>query len=342
MSQTKISIIIPTRDRPEKLMKTLACLKLQDLAPTDYEIIVVDDGSSPAVTLPDSKADLICRLVRTPGLERSAARNRGAAAATGNLLVFVDDDITVEPDFLATHLRAHGEWSDALAVGVIRLPEAAMSKPFARFRQKLEQQEAPRARGITPMRNFCAAANMSIPRDLFRELGGFDSSLASGEDQDLALRHSARAGQIAFLPEAVAIHNDNALEIRSYCRRAEWGSLHLIPFCRRYPDWPDNVERERVNGPVRWWREPILQSGRKAIKLGLTLKPIVAVMFGLASALERLAPNSLALDRVYRLLLGAHVLRGYRKGRKLSAIGSRLSVNNKRRLAPDPFLEADR
>ena len=326
MSDIKISVIIPTRDRPEKLTNTLVCLKWQNLASTDYEIIVVDDGSCPAVTLPQSDAGQICRLVRTEGIERSAARNRGAAAATGNLLVFVDDDMTVEPDFVAAHLRARGDWPDALVVGAIRLPDAAMAKPFPRVRQKLEQQEVPRVRGITAISNFCAAGNMSVPRDLFWGLGGFDSSLASGEDQDFALRHTARGGRIAFLPEAAAIHCDNALDIRSYCRRAQWGSEQIIPFCQLYPDWPDNVERERVNGPVQFAREPLSQSLRKVAKSVLAMKPLVACLFAVSALLEQIAPNSRALDRVYGLLLGAHIFRGYRKGLEQSAIKSRHSA----------------
>ena len=69
---------------------------------------------------------------------------------------------------------------------------------------------------------------------------GFDAVLASSEDQDLALRHTATGGRIAFVPEARVVHCDSALDIRSYCRRAEWGAEHMIPFCRRYPDWPAN------------------------------------------------------------------------------------------------------
>jgi GT2 family glycosyltransferase len=104
--------------------------------------------------------------------------------------------------------------------------------------------------------NFCAAANMSIPRNLFQGLGGFDCAITSSEDQDLAMRHTAKGGLIAFLPEAEAVHHDNALDIRSYCRRAEWGIENMLPFCHRYPELPDNIERAMVNGLPRWGEEP--------------------------------------------------------------------------------------
>src|SRR5262249_210153 len=161
--------------------------------------------------------------------------------------------------------------------------------------------------GPITIENFCTAANMSIARDRFLEIGRFDPSIVSSEDQDFALRHTARGGQIIFAPEARAIHCDHALDIRSYCRRADWSSERMLPFCRRYPDWPDNVERDRVNGPLRFDREPVSQSMRKLIKVGLAARSIIALLFAVASLLERLVPNSRVLDRVYRLLLGAHI-----------------------------------
>src|SRR5260370_926492 len=105
----KASIIIPTHNRREKLIETLACLKRQDLGSDQFEIVVVDDGSTFPVVLANDAHGPECSVVRLEGLERSAARNAGAAAAKGPILVFVDDDMTVQPGFLANHLRAYHE-----------------------------------------------------------------------------------------------------------------------------------------------------------------------------------------------------------------------------------------
>jgi len=159
----------------------------QQVAATTYEIIVVDDGSVPFARVPEDDREPKCTLIRREGLGRSAARNAGGQAAQGDVLVFIDDDIYVKDGFLQRHLVAHQEWSDSLAVGAIELPEEAQLTPFGRFRQRLENSGVPRSRGLTLMRNFCAAGNMSIPRHTFHRLGGFDESMESGEDQDLAL-----------------------------------------------------------------------------------------------------------------------------------------------------------
>jgi len=314
MSKVKVSVIIPTHNRHDKLAETLALLREQRVEANDYEIIVVDDGSTPPVVLDQGGPGPRIRLERTEGLERSAARNRGAAIATGELLIFVDDDMSVDSDFIGAHLSAHSDWPNALVVGAICLPVDAMAKPFARFRQKLEQQDIPCSRGVTTALNFCTAANMSIAKHEFRQFGGFDPSILSSEDQDLALRHTAQDGRIVFIPEASAVHRDDALDIRSYCRRAEWGMENMIPFCHRYPDWPDNIERNLVNGPVRWMKDPFGRIVRKLAKRSLTPKAILIPLFLVSSLLERTAPNSFLLDRTYRLLLGAHILRGYLAG----------------------------
>jgi len=341
MNKVKASVIIPTHNRPDKLFDTLAGLKRQQLDAAAFEVVVVDDGSMPPVVISASDGGPKLRLERTEGLERSAARNRGAAIATGELLIFIDDDISVESDFVAAHLRAHSEWPDVLAVGAVRLPNEAMAEPFARFRQKLEQNAVPHNRGLTQAANFCTAANMSIAKDSFAQLGGFDPSISSSEDQDFALRHTAVGGRIAFVPEAEAVHRDDALDIRSYCRRAEWGSFKMVPFCQRYPALPENIERDRLNGPMRLDREALLLSLRKLVKRILAAKPLVALGFAIASLLERLAPNGRVLDRVYRLLLGVHILRGYRKGLKLSAPGDPQAAIRPK-LAAGSYMGADR
>ncbi len=309
-----VSVVIPSRGRPEALAETLAALRGQSLPPSDFEIVVVDDGSVPPLSLSRMGDGAGLRLVRLDGRERSAARNAGARAAVGDVLVFIDDDMSVSREFVHAHLLGQREWPGALAVGSISLSDEAVGRAFGRFRQELERQGIPRQRGLTDAKNFCTAANMSMKRERFLELGGFDEELVSAEDQDFALRHRERGGAIVFLPEAAAIHRDVALDIRSYCHRTEWGSERLVAFCRRHPTWPENVERDRVNGPIRLAHESIERTLRKLGKTVIALRPALEVLFAVAAILERSAPDSWLLGRVYRLLLGAHIFRGYRRG----------------------------
>src|ERR1044071_2116853 len=297
----KVSIIIPTHNRLRKLQQLLDCLRRQDATSADYEIIIVDDNSVPPVELQEIEGGPDTLLIRLGRNERSAARNTGAEKARGDVLIFVDDDMKVGGDFISNHRRAHERHAGALVVGSVRLPREALETPFGRFRQEIEDTSLPHASGPTSIQNFCTVAHMSIVKGLFEQLGRFDASISSGEDQDLALRHTERGGQIVFVAEAAAVHDDDALDIRSYCRRVEWGAEQLVPFCQRYPDWPDNVERAQVNGPLRLGREPARRSVRKLIKLALRPRLAARVVFAVASLLESVAPESRALNFGYRL-----------------------------------------
>jgi GT2 family glycosyltransferase len=315
MPELKLSVVIPTRDRPGKLSSTLGALtKQRDFDNRDYEVIVVDDGSDPPVRGQIPNHAPLAEIVRLAGAGPSAARNRGAGFAKGSLLVFLDDDLQVDPGFLTSHWQAHLKWPEALQVGSIRLPEELVATPFGRFRQRLEDQQVPTASGPVKARNFCTAANMAIERSAFQRLGGFDEGLNASEDQDLALRHTDSGGEIVFAQAARAIHNDEAVDLDSYCLRAERGMEDLVAFAAQHPDRSENVERARVNGPVRWGREPITLSAKKLAKRILMLPPVRAATRVLISVLERLAPDSELLDRFYRALLGAHLQRGYRRG----------------------------
>ena len=309
-----LSVIIPTRNREEALRRTLRSLREQTLDPAAYELLVVDDGSDPPVSHESKGGGPPIRVLRLRHGERSIARNRGASEASGQTLLFVDDDMLAGRNLVEAHAVAHVEWPGALVIGAIALPPASLRTPFGRFRRSIESSAVPVARGPVSRRNFASAANMSISRERFLALGGFDTSIVSSEDQDLALRHSAAGGTIVYLPEAAAIHDDSATSLRAYCRRAEWGAEHTAPFCRRHPDWPENRERRSVNGPVSWGADPPEQIARKIGKQLLGQGPLLALLLAFIDLMEASAPSSRTLVMLYRLALGTHLQRGFRKG----------------------------
>lgn len=290
------SVIVPTHNRPNEIAETLQHL-LGVRTETDFEIVVVDDGSNPPLSLSSPGV----RLVRTPGIERSRARNLGAVFAAGDLLVFLDDDIAVSPDLVSTHQRSAVEFGDVLCVGRISLPGALCRSPFGRFRQLIENSSQARPRGFVGEKNFCTAANMSIRRGTFLALGGFDPAMLSGEDQDLALRFTALGKSIVFLPEADGLHRDHNADIASYCRRHEWGARAMAPLLRRYPDRADSKARLRFEKGF-------------ALRRVLSRRLILALLLRGVSTVERVHGSDRVLLPIYRLLLGLHLFRGFREG----------------------------
>jgi hypothetical protein len=209
---------------------------------------------------------------------------------------------------LEAHAAAHEEWECALAVGAIALPEAALRTPFGRFRKALETSATPPSRGPVARPNFATAANMSIERQRFLELGGFDAS-TSARDQDPPSPLAA-GGAIVTCPGRAArrLGNEPAC-ILSPRHGAPVGSVR-----RRYPDWPENRERWAVNGPPAWREDPPRRLLGKMGKRLLGLPPLLAVMLALIDLLEARAPSSRLLVLLYRLALGIHLQRGFRRG----------------------------
>jgi glycosyltransferase involved in cell wall biosynthesis len=308
---TEVSVIIAARNRPAPLLQLLDCLEKQNHE--SFEVIVVDDGSSPALPV---DATSTRRVIRTEGVERSRARNLGVAAATGRIVLFLDDDLTVDDDFIRRHWDARSTWPGALVVGRIELPEAMIESPFGRFRQKLERTGIPPARGPVASKNFCTAANMSVPVDIFLQLGGFQPAMVSGEDQDFAMRFSATGGTIVFVPEATAIHHDSSVDVRSYCRRVQWAFEKLLPFVRSHPDFAENVERVRVNGPIAWRSDGATTIAKKLGKNLLAVPPVAAFLFAIAKLMERISPRNPNLDRLYFMLIGIFARRGFMQALK--------------------------
>lgn len=311
----KISVIISTFNRQEKVSETIRCFSDQTVPAEDYEIIVVDNGSKVAVKLSENLRQKDVRLIRfETNQERSKSRNTGVDAASGKFVFFSDDDMIVKPDFLSHHLAAHEEWNNLLAIGKIILPPEKLSDPGIRYRQTLEMDGIPTKRGLVSQPNFATAANMSISREAYLKLDGFDPEMAGIEDQDFAMRHTKNGGKIAFLPEAVAIHNDDWLDFLSFCQRQERGAEWTVAFSRRYPDWGDTQTRDLINGRLNFGKEPLSISTKKILKsvLGTALgKTSLAATIG---GMEKIAPQSRFLNHLYNLTLGVYLQKGYRRG----------------------------
>lgn len=318
-----LSVITATYNRQQKLQETVKALSQQTIPPEEYEVIVVDDGSPEPIKISDDSCPKNFKLIRfEKNQERSKARSTAVDAAAGEIVVFVDDDLILQKNFLEKHLRAQKEWNDVLAIGKIILPPEKLSDPGILFRQELEMNEIPTTRGLVNQPNFGTAANMSISRKLFLNLGGFDPNIKGIEDQDFALRHTAAGGKIAFLPEAIAIHNDDWLDFFSFCQRQERGAEWMVAFSRRYPEWKDTVERELVNGHLNLGKEPVSLSAKKVVKTVLGTDTGKKLLKASVKSMEKIAPQSSLLNKLYKITLGVYMQKGYRRGIKNFAFQS--------------------
>ncbi len=129
----KISIIVPTANRRESLIRTVDSLVTQSFDPNHYEIIIVENGSDQTCDISTfdglhSKTNVSLRYFHDPVPGLLTGRHRGALEAQADLLVFVDDDIVAAPGWLASIVRTFNDQSISL-VGGRNLPTYEVDPP---------------------------------------------------------------------------------------------------------------------------------------------------------------------------------------------------------------------
>jgi GT2 family glycosyltransferase len=201
-----VSVIVPTVGRPGSLARCLAALTAQDVE-APFEIIVVDDappGSRRAVVPPHPAT----RIIDGGGRGPAAARNAGARAATGDVLLFLDDDLVPAPDLVRRHLAHHDAEADLVVLG--RSPPRPPRRGLLERAATLWWEDRFReiAESATLTFTDVLSGNASIRRTRFLSLGGFDEGLGTlrREDWHWGIDLLEAGVAVAFDPDAVALH----------------------------------------------------------------------------------------------------------------------------------------
>ncbi|HEV3171215.1 MAG TPA: glycosyltransferase family 2 protein, partial [Actinocrinis sp.] len=226
-----ISVIVATRERPDRLEQCLT--SLSRLEYPRYEVIVVDNAPTTDLTerLVRDRFAATARYAREPVRGLAAAHNRGLEAAQGYLVAFTDDDVIVDRDWLTAIAEGFAGGVDVGCVTGLIVP-AELETPA---QVRLEATGA-FAKGFTPRLHpgaqrgvneplypftagrFGSGANMAFTAAVLRAQGGFDpavgaGSLARGGDDLLAFFRTAAAGHdIAYTPDAVVWHHHRRTE----------------------------------------------------------------------------------------------------------------------------------
>lgn len=206
----KLSVVIPTFNRLEKLQKCIAALGCQSCGADQFDVIVVVDGSA------DGTAEYLDTVSTPFGLEyhvqpnsgRSAARNLGAEKANGDYLVFLDDDIVATPELLAEHLRQQVATDGVIALGKIILEPDGQLDWYARAFAHGWNRHYERLEGAVPSWLDLYSGNFSMPRTTFLEAGGFSRYLPKAEDIELGWRLGSAGARFVYAPAAAGIHTD--------------------------------------------------------------------------------------------------------------------------------------
>lgn len=236
MTAVEISVILPLYNDAESIGLVLRALKAQ-ITERSFEIIVVDDGSSD--TGPQEALDMGVRLIRQANSGPAIARNHGAKAAQGKIVLFLDSDCEPPPNWLSAMAGALDDPRFDAVMGTIR---AANDGVIPRIVQAEVEERYLGMRAAKDGVDFIAAPSCGFRRSVFLALGGFDGRLRQAEDVEIAYRTTSAGHRIAFVDAAPVAHHHQTgwiefLAVKLRRARGRMEVFRLFPEKRRHDSW---------------------------------------------------------------------------------------------------------
>ncbi len=218
-----LSVVVATYNRAHLLPVLLKSLSSQTLAATSFDVVLVDDGSKqPVGQIVDAFArSLTIKLIEQQNAGQAAARDRGVQAATGDIIVVVDDDMVLANDFLERHLAWHRLGYRVVLGRILSSPELQNLPLFERFHaDQLEKFTESVLSGKQPRGTHVCTGNLSFRRADYLAVGGFDRSLLRSEDRDLGIRLEILGAPFVFGYDAQSTHDSDHASLDVWLRRA--------------------------------------------------------------------------------------------------------------------------
>jgi glycosyltransferase involved in cell wall biosynthesis len=311
----KLSVIIPTFQRPETLLRALYSLSEQTIQPDVYEVIVVDDGSDYDPSLVTAYSfPFKWQYHRQENHGATAARNNGVANSRGNILVFMDDDITAGPATLEALVESCLEQTQTIILGSLR-PKALVDSPFFRFSTAIEPEQAGEV-------NFthCKTGLLALKKVDFFRLGMLQDPTGgwpNWDDVDFGYR-AYLAGFRFFRNEAaVAEHWDYAqTDLKTACCRWQRAGQSAVYLFMHHPGLEAHIPMFRDKTPIDWQQDNVRLVARKLARRVSSTKGMLFLQESMASFFEKVWPQPWLLRPLYRWVQGGYVARGYREGLK--------------------------
>lgn len=258
-----ISVIIPTYNRPDNLKECLANLTAQTLVRKFYEIIVVDDGSStnlePLVKQSLENSGVKYFFIKQVNSGPAEARNKGVLAATGEVVLFIGDDIMASDNFLAEHYNFHLKnpnddmatlgfttWSKDIKISDFMVWLEASSFQFGYYALKPGQAAG---------HNYFYTSNISLKKRFMLNYGMFNSAFryAAFEDVELGYRLIKAGLKLIYNPSAIAYHK-HEVNIKDSIKRMEIVGKSAKVFTGLHPELTGELSlksRRRLKGKVK-------------------------------------------------------------------------------------------
>ncbi len=243
----RVSVVIPTHNRKDKLLACLDGLAHQSVLAKEFEVIVVDDGSTDgtANALDPARYPYALTCLRQENAGPGTARNAGLRKALGELVLYLGDDIYADQHLLEAHLLAHAVHAapgDAV-LGYLDwpatfTPNAVMQYVCGESMRQFAYARIPYMAELD--HRFFYTSNVSLKRQFLVDAADdgieFDPAFrrAAFEDSELAYRLRPRGLRIHYAVNAVAVH-DHWMDLESFAQREFGAGEMAVVFYRKHP-----------------------------------------------------------------------------------------------------------
>ena len=311
------SVIIPTYNRKEWLHQTLTSLVRQTCSPDRFEVIVVDDGSTDGTfEITNESFPFTLRYLRQTNQGDAEARNLGARHSQAEILIFLDDDIILEPNYLTYILQAHKSYRNRIVVGTefLWLNDSTPLSHVFDFQIPVDNQKLIKI----PFAEVCSN-NMSIRREDYFAMGMMQGLDFPGSsiwcDVDFTYRAYRQGFEFVRSPRAICWHLDHVAKSldnrKNRMREAAYRSVRLF---QKYPDLIHYLPMFSDKTPINVRRDSLDLIVRKLLRRLASSRVTLWIMESLAGSVQRLNPSSSLLEKLHRWIIGGQIFRGYRQG----------------------------
>ncbi len=242
MSAPQISVLIPTYNRAPLLREALNGLANQRLPQDQFEVVVVDDGSSDQTSevVKDFSSDLCLHYVYQPNSGIASAKNHALQLASASIVLFLDDDDVADEALLSQHLQSHHAWPDqnVAVLGFTALGEEAACSPLMHFVTQVSYSlySYPKLKDGQQLNyTYFWGGRTSCKRSLLLHYGVFDPVFRFGcEDIELGYRLSAHGLKVLYNSNACST-TIRAVSLDEFCRRSEQQGYSNWLFFQKHP-----------------------------------------------------------------------------------------------------------
>jgi glycosyltransferase involved in cell wall biosynthesis len=254
-SLLQAAVIVATFNRPGAVTTVLSDLAKQTVLDFDsdrpdsdrpdrdgvpFEVIVINDGGDVdvATEVPDDLPFRTRLVVRSNG-GPARARHSAILRTCAPIIIVVDDDMRIDPDFVKAHLAQHRRGAEVV-YGMIATQPSGDEPLFTRFHdQHIQRWLDACRRGEVPRGELLCTGNVSFRRSEYLAIGGFDQSLVRMEDRDLGIRFEEKGLSFAFAVDAISTHQSDHTDVAVWRSRSRVYGTSDLAIARKYPQRAD-------------------------------------------------------------------------------------------------------